>query len=273
MTVIISRILFLSFVVCTAIFLQSEDSNAQSIPGGSYKDTCRQISVIGGNLIAQCQRSDGNWQSSKLLYSDCQGDIWNDNGTLKCKHSSINPSGRAPAGSYRGSCKDIRVDGNQLKAKCEKRNGAWNNTSLNYKKCSGDIWNENGELGCKGSGSGGKVPAGSYKQSCKDYYTEGNWLYAKCQKKNGGWYNSSIKYSNCNKDIWNNNGELTCGGGGGSGSLPKGSYKQTCRNAYVEGNVLEADCLNRNGKYSHTSIKYKNCNKGIWNDRGQLRCN
>lgn len=274
MTGIMIRILFISFALCTAMFLPGSDSHAQSTPGGSYKDSCRQISVVGGNLVAQCQRADGNWHNSTLNYHDCSGDIWNDNGNLKCKHSSLNPSGRVPSGSYKNSCRDIRTDGNKLKAQCQKRNGVWNNTNINYKNCSGDIWNDNGDLACKGSGSGGNAPRGSYKNSCTDYYTEGNRLYASCKKKNGGWRNTSINYRNCNKDIWNDNGELACGGGGGgSGSLPKGSYKDSCKNIYVEGNVLEADCLNRNGKYSHTSIKYKNCNKGVYNDRGQLRCN
>ncbi len=62
--------------------MQGTDSRAQNIPGGSYKDTCRQISVVGGNLIAQCQKVDGNWQSSKLLYHDCSGEIRNENGTI-----------------------------------------------------------------------------------------------------------------------------------------------------------------------------------------------
>lgn len=272
MTGIIIRILFLSLTLCGAVLVSGPDSSAQSTPGGSYKETCRQISVVGGNLVAQCQRADGSWRNSALNYYDCSGDIWNDNGSLKCKHSSINP-GKTPSGSYRDSCRDIRTDGNQLKAQCQKRNGSWNNSKINYKNCSGDIWNDNGDLACKGSGSG-NVPRGSYKNSCNNYYTEGNRLYASCQKKNGGWRDTSINYRNCDKDIWNDNGELACGGGGGgSGSLPKGSYKDTCRNMYVQGNVLEAECLNRNGKYSYTSIKYKNCShKGVYNDWGQLRC-
>lgn len=208
MTGIMTRILFLSLTLCGALLVSGPHSSAQSTPGGSYKQTCRQISVVGGNLVAQCQRADGSWR----------------------------------------------------------------NSALNYYDCSGDIWNDNGDLACKGSGSG-NVPRGSYKNSCNNYYTEGNRLYASCQKRNGGWRDTSINYRNCDKDIWNDNGELACGGGGGgSGSLPKGSYKDTCKNMYVQGNVLEAECLNRNGKYSYTSIKYKNCNRGVYNDWGQLRC-
>ncbi|MCA9811194.1 MAG: hypothetical protein KC473_12710, partial [Candidatus Dadabacteria bacterium] len=110
MTAFIFRVLILSFTLSVAIFMQGTDSRAQNIPGGSYKDTCRQISVVGGNLVAQCKTVGGDWHNSTLQYHDCSGDIRNDNGTLKCKHSSINP-GKTPSGSYKNSCRDIRTDG------------------------------------------------------------------------------------------------------------------------------------------------------------------
>jgi hypothetical protein len=183
-----------------------------------------------------------------------------------------NAQGNVPSGSYKNTCSKIQVLFGIISAQCQKTDGSWKATQLNYKDCEGDISNQNGELKCKHAPKPEKsLPKGSYKQSCQNAYVEGKWLYAKCQKTSGNWSNSSIKYSDCNKDIWNNNGVLTCGGG--SSNLPKGSYKETCNNIYVEGNILEADCLNRNGKYSHSSIKYKNCSRGIWNNKGQLECN
>jgi len=262
------RIAALSFAIIICSLISNVYANAQNLPPGSYKDTCRSISVLGGTLTAQCQRVDGSWKNTAIQFFDCEGGITNENGNLTCKHRP-KPDKPLPKGSYKQSCKDAYVDGKWLYARCKKMSGNYNNSSIKYADCYKDIWNNNGVLTC--GGGGGSLPKGSYKESCKDAYVDGNWLYAKCKKNNGSWYSTSLKYSNCNKDIWNNNGELTCGGGGGS--LPKGSYKETCKNAYVEGNVLEADCLNRNGKYSHTSIKYKNCNKGLWNDKGTLRCN
>lgn len=203
---LLSILLFISFIFVSA------EAMAQLVPSGSYKDSCRTIQVVGGTLIAQCQKIDGSWQNSTLQYGMCDGDIRNDNGKLRCKQRA----------------------------------------------------------GTKTSKS---APKGSYKKSCKNYYTEGKRLYATCEKKNGGWRSSSINYKNCNKDIWNDNGNLTCGNRNSSGKLPKGSYKNSCRNIYVEGNLLEAECLNRNGKYSHTSINYRKCNKGVYNDKGRLRCN
>ncbi len=265
-----SRISLSTFIFVAILFLSIQAQAQGYAPPGSYKETCRGIQVRGGILIAQCQKADGSWRNSTLLFHDCEGDIRNDNGELKCKQK-VKPSKPVPGGSYKQTCKDARVEGDFLRAKCQKKNGDWNNTKLKYKKCSGDIWNDNGELTCKESGSK-KVPGGSYKNSCKDYYVEGKRLYARCQKKSGGWNNSSINYKNCDKDIWNDNGVLTCGNKNGA-KLPKGSYKESCRNYYVEGNLLEAECRNKNGKWVHSSIKYKNCNKGVWNDSGKLRCN
>lgn len=263
-------VIYSFFFVVTLLFCTSYASGQGRVPHGSYQETCRGIQVVGSNLIAQCKKIDGTWQNTTLVYATCEGDIRNDNGELKCKQK-IKPSKPLPAGSYRKTCKDTRIDGDYLRAKCEKKNGVWNNTKIKYKKCSGDIWNDNGELTCKKSGSG-SVPSGSYKRSCKDYYVEGKRLYATCEKKNGRWNDSSINYKNCNKDIWNDNGVLTCGNKE-STKLPKGSYKETCKDFYIDGNILEARCLNKNGKYSHTSINYKKCNKGVWNDSGKLRCN
>jgi len=239
------------------------------IPPGSYKDSCKDIQVMTGNLLwAMCEKANGEYQKSTLQFTRCEGDISNNNGKLSCKQKA---GKQPPKGSYQNSCKNIRVDGKQLKAKCEKKNGNWNSTSINYKKCSGDISNSNGELSCNGGG-GGKIPKGSYRDSCKNSYVEGNRLYSNCKKNNGGWNKSSINYKNCNKDIKNDNGKLTCGGGNNS-DFPKGSYKKSCKNLYMEGKYLEADCKNDNGKWKHSSIKYNNCNKGIWNDNGKLRCN
>lgn len=220
-----------------------------------------------GNLLwALCEKTDGKYEKSTLQFSQCEGDISNNNGKLSCK---TKPKKQPPKGTYQNSCKNIRVDGNQLKAKCEKRNGSWNSTKINYKKCKGDISNNNGELSCNGGGS--KIPKGSYRDTCRDSYVEGGRLYSQCKKKNGSWNKTSINYKNCNKDIKNDNGKLSCGSGNNS-DFPKGSYKKSCKNLYMEAKVLEADCKNDNGKWKHSSIKYKNCNKGIWNDNGRLRC-
>jgi len=264
------RLIIPSLISFLVILSFSNPASAQAnIPPGSYKKSCKDIQLMVGNVLwAMCEKRDGTYQKSTLQLSQCEGDISNDNGRLTCKKK---PGKRPPKGSYQNSCKDIQVDGNQLRAKCRKRNGSWNNTKINYKKCSGDIRNDNGELRCDGGGDS-KIPNGSYKDTCRDSYVEGNRLYSQCTRRDGSRNKTSIHYKNCSRDIWNDNGKLSCEKNSQS-SFPKGSYKKSCKNLYIEGNVLEADCKNDNGKWKHSSIKYKNCNKGIWNDSGKLRCN
>ena len=260
---IIPAVVFLFFLLS---FVNPLSAQA-AVPQGSYKDSCKNIQVMTGNILwAQCEKTDGTFEKTTLQYLQCEGDISNNNGKLSCKKKA---GKKPPSGSYQKSCKDINVDGNKLRAKCETRNGSWNKTNINYKKCKGDISNNNGELSC--NGQGGKIPKGSYRDSCKNSYVEGSTLYANCKKNNGGWHKTSMNYRSCNKDIKNDNGKLVCGSN--NSDYPKGSYKKSCKNLYMEGKVLEADCKNDNGRWKHSSIKYKNCSKGIWNDNGKLRCN
>ena len=185
--------------------------------------------------------------------------------------SQAGANSRVPDGSYKKSCKDMHVIGKMLQATCEDQKGVWRSTTIDMNRCEGDIRNDNGVLKCKQKAV--KPPAGSYKKSCRNINVKGNRVYADCQRRDGSWNTSSINYKNCNRDISNDNGKLICGKANGGGKLPPGSYKNSCRNIYIEGKVLEADCKDDRGKWRHSSIKYKNCGKGLWNDNGKLRCN
>ncbi len=330
----LKTILIILTVFSTIYFLHTSAQAQHQLPKGSYQDSCVAAQVIGSNLVAKCTRADGTRNTTKINYTKCEGDIRNNNGELNCvqkRSSHPKPKNVIPAGTYKNSCKNIKLDGNKLKAKCRKENGVWNNTKINYKQCASDIYNENGELRCKKRG--GPVPRGSYKQSCQDYYVEGNQLKARCltkkgilkntslnfrkcigdisningeltceskyapnlpegsyiyscrdlridgdklkaecQKNNGSWTRTSMNYKNCKGDIANINGRLACDTQN-TAKLPKGSYKNTCKDFYMKGDILEAKCKDSKGKYKHSSIKYKYCSKGIWNDNGKLRCN
>jgi hypothetical protein len=53
----------------------------QSIPSGSYQQSCKNISVGDQVLSANCQDSDGKWEATQLRdYQSCGNDIMNDNG-------------------------------------------------------------------------------------------------------------------------------------------------------------------------------------------------
>lgn len=118
-----------------------------------------------------------------------------------------------PSGSYQNSCNNIVDDGAgspSIMASCKRKNGSYKNTSLAYKICQGDIWNDDGTLRC--------TPKGSFKNSCRNISWNSSFLTAECSK--GGWpkkytWNSGFSYNTClnnNQDIANCRGSLQCGG-------------------------------------------------------------
>jgi hypothetical protein len=64
-----------------------------------------------------------------------------------------------PPGSYRGSCRDIRMHGATLTAVCRRANGRGDRlTALNIAHCVGDIGNNNGYLQCNGGQPAAPLP-------------------------------------------------------------------------------------------------------------------
>lgn len=55
-----------------------------NLPPGDYVQTCRNVSVDGDRLNAECQTRDGNWRRTSLDDIDRCGAIVNDNGHLMC---------------------------------------------------------------------------------------------------------------------------------------------------------------------------------------------
>lgn len=70
---------------CLFIF-NGQDAAAQSIPPGSYKQSCSRINVKGHRLSAYCRAKDGSEPLTVLTNFDlCEGEIWNNDGNLTCK--------------------------------------------------------------------------------------------------------------------------------------------------------------------------------------------
>lgn len=141
--------------------------------------------------------------------------------------TSSQAQGGLPYGSYRQTCQNIRLDGNTLKARCQKIDGGWRNTSLDYRGCGGQVINDNGNLRCgqggnygggrppyAGGGHGygyGGLPPGDYKRTCENMRMEGNKLIGYCRKVDGGWRNTSLNNVNqCKTQIVNDDGNLRC---------------------------------------------------------------
>jgi hypothetical protein len=136
-------------------------------PNGSYLRTCRDLRVAGkyrpdALLTAECQTRKGYWRESSLYYKHCRGDIYNDNGTLRCEGGQAGNPGSLPAGSWRASCRDAFLDARTLHAECRTFNGRWTDARLNMNACPwGPVANDNGRLVC-GGGPGGGPGGGNF---------------------------------------------------------------------------------------------------------------
>jgi len=73
-----------------------------------------------------------------------------------------------PAGSFRETCKNVRMRGDRLFARCKNTYNQWQDTSLDDAyRCAGDITNVNGRLVC---GQVGVMPRGDYDRTCRDLH-------------------------------------------------------------------------------------------------------
>lgn len=203
-----------------------------------------------------------------------------------------------PSGSYQNSCQNIDADWQRLSAVCRKRDGQWNYSTLeDYRRCRGDIANDNGRLVCRDGGGyndddgyhddGGYnddgyndpdwTPRGSYQQSCRRIEADRNSLTAECRDRNGRWrYTELENYNRCRGDIANIDGMLRCerrdDDHSDSGDWPRGSWRNSCINPRIYGSMLYAECRNRFGRFMQTSIDYRRCNREIVNVDGRLVC-
>lgn len=182
-----------------------------------------------------------------------------------------------PPGSYRDTCKHVKVRGDDLYARCKQDNGDYRDTRLDrFQRCESDIVNLNGELTCnREHNARGNGPNGSYSQTCREINVDGDTLFARCQGPNGGWIPARLEHvDHCSGDITNVEGQLFCNKGEGDrGYYPPGSYTQTCRDIHVDGDRIFARCQTANGDWNGTSLDdFRRCRSEIANDNGNLTC-
>ncbi len=68
-----------------ALLLAAPAVHAQQIPSGPYQNSCRNIRVVGNNLLASCPDSVGHGWKNTLLFLPCNGAIYTDRGgNLTC---------------------------------------------------------------------------------------------------------------------------------------------------------------------------------------------
>jgi hypothetical protein len=56
-----------------------------------------------------------------------------------------------------------------------------------------------------------RLPAGSYRESCRDFNVENRRLGARCRRRNGDWRDTEIDLARCKSPIRNDDGRLVCG--------------------------------------------------------------
>lgn len=72
-----------------------------------------------------------------------------DNNDYRDHYRNHNYNGRFPRGSFVRTCRDIRMEGNNLRASCQKNDSRWRDTTLrNGNSCQGQVINDNGHLRC-----------------------------------------------------------------------------------------------------------------------------
>jgi hypothetical protein len=127
-----------------AVVLGLAGTSAHAAATGSYTASCKNIVDDGTTVRADCKKKNGSYVGASLAYKICQGQVWNDNGTLKC----------TPQGSFKNSCNSVAWNESYLMANCRKKNKQylWN-SGFNYNMClnnSQDIANCDGSLQCGG---------------------------------------------------------------------------------------------------------------------------
>ena len=141
------------------------------------------------------------------------------------------PAEAQPGGSYQQSCRRVRDVGNPrnpvLAAQCRDGRGRWQDTTLAYRGCRGDIVNANGRLTCAGGGNGGgpgwgggrpdrpdrpgRLPAGSWQRTCEPREWSGSVLVARCENGNRGREISRLDVRSCRSGrVANAYGRLVC---------------------------------------------------------------
>jgi hypothetical protein len=71
---------------------------------GSFQGSCRNVKSSNGMLTAECADTGGNYRFSSIPYTQCRGDIGNNNGMLVC--SGATASGGNIVGGARGGGND-----------------------------------------------------------------------------------------------------------------------------------------------------------------------
>ncbi|MDR1229243.1 MAG: CVNH domain-containing protein [Azoarcus sp.] len=107
-----------------------------------------------------------------------------------------------PGGSYRQTCSNIKLDGENLTAACKRFDGSARTSTLEFAtSCVGTISNVDGNLVCTG-------PVGSFARTCNNTRVERDTVYSTCQRKDGSWQETKSTFSGFQHPLTNCDGNL-----------------------------------------------------------------
>jgi uncharacterized membrane protein len=105
-------------------------------------------------------------------------------------------------GSYKQTCTNIRLAGENLSADCKKFDGSTKASTLEFAtSCVGNVSNVDGNLVCTG-------PVGSFARTCRNTKVEGSTVYSTCQRINGSWNETKSAFSGFQHPLTNCDGNL-----------------------------------------------------------------
>lgn len=140
-------------LLCLSLLLLSFHGHAAPVPGGSWQKSCKNPSMSGTMLSADCKTGTitlfggGNgWRHTIIQHTDlCSGDLSNDHGRLKCNRGIYTSS--LPASANK-TCDDVFRDKGVLYAMCRKKSGGYRTNALFLQTQCLSAVNNDGVLSC-----------------------------------------------------------------------------------------------------------------------------
>lgn len=208
-----------------------------------------------------------------------------------------------PGGWWR-SCRNAYDNGKELVAECTDPSGNWVATAVRTNPCDTTFENRNGQLICatpedidalaQASQNRSLTPEqmqqipGDWSDSCRNALVNGNSLVAECTDQNGNWVSSAVDAQSCMTAIDNQDGRMICAAPGEADALAQGTrgrrmtpqqmrqipgeWWDSCRNAFVNGKNLVAECTDMNGNWVSSAVDAESCETAIANQNGRLAC-
>ena len=258
------RSIFLA-VAAAAACLVSGAASAQSLPAGSYRESCRELYVEGKTLYGECQNDRGAWKKTWITgFANCVGEIVNYDGLLDYRAPTRRVTERAPA-TKRTPTPELaptrRMDVAPAPAP----------TPAPTPKV---------EMRAAPTAAPARgLPGGDWTRTCRDAALDGQILRATCRDSRGTWRQTWLDLRQCRGDVANEDGLLVCKTPAAPAVvalrdvLPIGQWTASCRSAAVRQYQMRAECHDGRGQWLTTDLDLRTCKRGSVSVReGRLRC-